>query len=64
MIRRTINRMFHREPSAPVSIDQIGIPPTMSGVSYASSRRVSSAVVTQRRAANRRARASRKRNRT
>lgn len=59
MIRRFINRIRRTEPSAPVSIQQIGIAPR----GAPGNRNVSNMVVARRRAANKRARASRKRNR-
>lgn len=61
MIRRVINRLRRPEPSAPVSIFNVATPPIVRGAPEA--RNVSSSTIARRRAANKRARASRKRNR-
>jgi len=71
MIRRIINRLRHAEPSrAPVPIERIGMPLTQSiatGVGQGARRGITvtplDLVAEHRRAANRRARASRKANR-
>lgn len=61
MIRRIINRVRRPEPSAPVSIFNVGLPPAVEGTRQ--TRYVHPDLIARRRAANRRARASRKRNR-